>query len=657
MNGAENPSVVNPASPRGRFRRLLWGLLLVAGLLRGLYLWDNLTHNPFSRLLVLDSAHYDLWAVEVSRGDWLGKEVFLQAPLYPYLLGVLYRLVGRRLWLVYLLQHGLGLVNIWLVWRLGRRWFDERVALVGAALFAFYPFPAFVEGKVLVTTLYLTWSLLVLDLAAGVAERGGWGRTALLGLVLGLASVTRANGLALVVLVAGWLLWAAGRQKRWWWGFRRAALAAAVAAAVVAPVTVRNWVVGGCFVPVSAGGGLAFARSNVLGARGGFEPVPELPDSVVRSPEQIAELPRAELGHTPTAREISAFWTRRTLRKLLRHPLGWLKLEGLKALRILDNYEFGTENALSEERPLTPTLWAFVVPAGVILALGVVGVAASLRGARRRRLLLPLLYLALLAAGMLVFAVVGRYRLPMMPVLALFAGQVLVWLWESARGRAWRRFCRLAGPAGLLLVVSFFQPDGIYQRQRVRVLLNLAVVQQLADEHQAAIDTTTRILTGYGDVGRAYLIRGRSLLALGRRREAEADLRRALPLMPHSAEPAECLALLLVESGRPAEALRFAERATRLAPEHGFAWSMLGGSYLQLGRLQEAEEAFRQALALDPELTSARLGLAQTLFSLGRYGEALEHYLRLRPEELSERFRAVVAERIRLCRERLGGGP
>ena len=654
MSSAENP----PLPTRSRWgspQRLLLGLLLVAGLLRGVYLWDNLTHNPFSRLLVLDSAHYDLWAVEVAEGDWLGSEVFLQAPLYPYLLGVLYRLVGRRLWLVYLLQHGLGLVNVWLVWRLGRRWFGEWVALVGAALFAFYPFATFVEGKVLVTTLYVTWSLLALDLAGQVAAGGRWTRSALLGLVLGLASVTRANGLGLVVLVVAWLPWAL-RRKGLASGLVRAALVGALALAVVAPVTVRNWVVGGGFVPVSAGGGLAFARSNVLGARGGFEPAPELPDAVVRSPQQIAELPQAELGHPPTAREISTFWTRRTLTKLRQQPAGWLRLEGWKALRLLDNYEFGTENALSEERPLTPVLRAFVVPAGVILALGLVGLAASLPQARRRLLLL-LLYVALLAAGMLVFAVVARYRLPMMPVLALFAGQVLVWLWESLRERAWPRLWGLAGPSLLLLGLSFVQPDGVYQRQQVRVWLNLAIVQQLAEEHQAAIDTTNRILTRYGDVGRAYLIRGRSLFALDRPGEAEVDLRRALVLMPDSAEPAELLALLLVEAGRPAQALGLAERATRLAPEHGFAWSMLAGSHLQLGQLQEAEEAFRQAVALDPELVSARLGLAQTLFTRGRYGEALIHYRRLRPEELSERLRAVVAERIRASEARLGAQP
>jgi len=648
VDSGETPSVGVPKWC-SRPQILLAALLLVAGALRGLYLWDNLTHNPFSQLLVLDSAHYDLWAVDIAEGDWLGEDVFLQAPFYPYLLGVLYALVGRHLWLVYLLQHALGLVNVYLVWRLGRRWFDDRVALVGTALFALYGFAAFVEGKLLVETLYLTWSLLSLHLAGEVAEQGRWRQTALLGLVLGLASVTRANGLALVVLVAVWLVWVL-RRRGVAAGLGRAALVVAVAAAVVAPVTVRNWVVGKCFVPIGAGGGLAFARSNVLGGRGGFEPVAELPDSVVGSPREISELAEAELGRTPTAREVSAFWTRRTLLKMRERPGAWLCLEGWKALRFLDNYEHGTTNALSEERTLTPVLQALFVPAGVILALGIVGLVAGLREAGRRSLLY--LYVVMLVAGILVFAMVARYRLPMMPVLALFAAQAMVTTCESARKGRWRRCLAVLLPTAVVLVVSLWQPNHVYRRQRIRVWLNLAAVQLLSDQPEQAIDTANDILGLDENVGRAYLLRAHGFLALKHRREAEVDLRKALELMPDDPGPPQLLAVLLVEGGRPAEALPIAQEATRVVPENAFAWSTVGGSYLELGRSAEAEEAFRQALALDPGLVSARLGLAHTLFDTDRFPEALAEYRRLRPEDLSQRARSLVAERIRACEAR-----
>ncbi len=652
MSDTRSPSVEG-RGPRLDPARAFLIVLALAAVLRGLYLWDNLAHNPFSRLLVLDSAHYDLWGVAVSEGDWLGEHVFLQAPLYPYLLGLLYWLVGRRLWLVYVLQHGLGLLNVWLTWRLGRRWFDERVALVGTALFVLYPFAVFVEGKVLVTTLYVTLSLLTLELAGGLAENPRLRRGVLLGLVLGVASVTRSNGLVLLVLVVAWLVAVAPREGR-----RRSACVAAVvvaACAVVAPVTVRNWVVGRSFVPVSAGGGLAFARSNVLGGRGGFEPVPELPDSVVKSPDQISELAEIELGRKPSAREVSAFWMQRTLGKLREQPGAWLRLEAWKALRMIDNYEHGTENALSEERPTTPVLYLFLVPAGVILAFAAVGLAGGLGEVGRRSLLY--LYVGSLVAGMLVFAVVGRYRLPVMPVLALFAGWAMVGVGEAARGKRWLKLAALALPAAGLLVVSFWQPDGVYGRQEVKVSLNLAELQAQDRQHQAVIETTTRILGIRKDVGRARFLRGNSLLALGHYWEGEEDLREAIRLSPKRVSAYLCLGAHVLQTGRPREALSLLKRGTELDPENAFGWSSLGGAYLELGRLEEAEAAHRHALALKATLLSARVGLAHTLFAAGRYEEALQEYRRVAAEELSQSLRAAVAGNVRTCEERLSRRP
>jgi Tfp pilus assembly protein PilF len=406
---------------------------------------------------------------------------------------------------------------------------------------------------------------------------------------------------------------------------------------------------------------VAFARSNVLGGRGGFEPAPELPDSVVRSLREISPLAEAQLGRPPTAREVSAFWVQRTLAKLRERPGDWLRLEGWKLLRIMDTYEHGTENALSDERPLTPVLWCFFIPAGVILAFGFVGMVGGAQPARPGtrwagpRLLLYL-YVALTVVGMLAFAVVGRYRLPMMPVLALFAAGAFSSLWTAARQHRWRHVLALGGPAAVLLAVSLFQPDGVYRRQTIRVWLNLAAVEQLANQQEAAIDTATRILTIDPGVGRAYLVRGRSFYVLEHRREAEADLRRATELVPKAPDAPMLLAALLVEDGRPGEALPFAERAIHLDPEKAFGWNALGGAYLELGRLAEAEEAFRQALALDGSLASAWLGLAHALFSEGKFSEALVEYRRVPLASLTEAARAMVTERIRVCERRLSGG-
>jgi hypothetical protein len=39
---------------------------------------------PFFTVLMGDSHGYDEWAQRIAGGEWLGHEVFYQAPLYPY---------------------------------------------------------------------------------------------------------------------------------------------------------------------------------------------------------------------------------------------------------------------------------------------------------------------------------------------------------------------------------------------------------------------------------------------------------------------------------------------------------------------------------------------------------------------------------------------
>ena len=67
-----------------------------------------------------DSRGYDEWARRIAAGDWLGRDVFYQAPLYPYLLGVIYAVAGRHLLLVRIVQAAdrLGIVR---AARAGRR--------------------------------------------------------------------------------------------------------------------------------------------------------------------------------------------------------------------------------------------------------------------------------------------------------------------------------------------------------------------------------------------------------------------------------------------------------------------------------------------------------------------------------------------------------
>ena len=75
--------------------------------MRLVHVWQ-IRRAPFFSVLMGDSRGYDEWARRIAGGDWLGHEVFYQAPLYPYLLGVIYAVAGRHLLLVRIVQAVIG---------------------------------------------------------------------------------------------------------------------------------------------------------------------------------------------------------------------------------------------------------------------------------------------------------------------------------------------------------------------------------------------------------------------------------------------------------------------------------------------------------------------------------------------------------------------
>src|SRR5678816_1219083 len=223
-------------------------LFLFAWMLRFIYL-RQMQASPFFDFLQLDPAYYHDWALAISRGDWIGKEVFEQSPLYPYLLALFFLVFGHDLFVLRLLQIAIGALTCVLTWQLGCRLFDKRVGLIagiGCALYA--PF-FFYEGQVMK-------EFLTPPLATGALLLFLNRRSAAAGVLIGLAALVRDNFLLLLVVLAGWMLY----ESRGRLSAPLPLLAGALA--VLLPVGVRNYLVGGDFVLTTSGGGEVFYIGN-----------------------------------------------------------------------------------------------------------------------------------------------------------------------------------------------------------------------------------------------------------------------------------------------------------------------------------------------------------------------------------------------------------
>jgi 4-amino-4-deoxy-L-arabinose transferase-like glycosyltransferase len=193
-----------------------------------------------------DAGFYHSAANLIAHGHFYERGIFGHAyktaehpPLYPLALSVVSLFGGTSLLAHRIASCAIGTGAVVLVGLLGRRVATDRAGLAAAAIAALYPPFITADGLVMSEPLFVVTVAASLLVALRLGARPTVGTAAALGAAIGLATLTRAEGLALLPLLA-WpaaaLASAPGRAKR-------LLAATAATALVIAPWVVRNAVV------------------------------------------------------------------------------------------------------------------------------------------------------------------------------------------------------------------------------------------------------------------------------------------------------------------------------------------------------------------------------------------------------------------------------
>jgi 4-amino-4-deoxy-L-arabinose transferase-like glycosyltransferase len=517
------------------FRRGLGAILLIAAVLRIVYLTQTLGQPLLRDLLILDSRSYDRMAGLIASGDLAaGEEAFSLGPLYPYFLALLRTLFGEGTGVIYTIQQILGLGNIALTASLARRCFGVRAALVAAALTALYGPMAMLELKVMASTLAVFLSLASLQLLLTARERA-WRLAAFVpGWTLGLACLVRPNALLFVPVAALWLLWD-GR------GFRDAGrrldparlpaalLLIAGAVVAIAPATLRNYAVADELIPISTQGGITFYQSNNERAQGLYTRLPGFSGTPADMRGQSRMYAEKDLGRPLRESEVSRYWTRRGLSYLAGNPIDAVKLVGRKLRYWTTSDEHSTEYVVPVERDLVPSLWLMPLPFGVIFALAFLGVRVTGRGRPEHGLLYGFVLVNL--AAVLIFYFSSRYRLPAVPVLASFAGCGAVAAFDRFR-RSRGGFWIWLGPGLILAVYSLHSWSDHLQSQGAAQLYNYGKVYYQRGLYEPAVEKYREALVTFEKRWPVHLHLGIAYQRLGDHEAALREYERVLELNP-----------------------------------------------------------------------------------------------------------------------------
>ncbi len=596
--GATGAKVRAGHRARGGSSRPAVLVFAIALLLHGVS-WVEDRGDPFRTQPLGDALSYHLWAERLAARGLATEGVFHQAPLYPLMLGALYRWVpgGARLDALQAVQAVLTSAAIALLVPLGATYLgSKRAGVLGAVLaLAHGPFLLYslrlLPVPLALATLASAWCLLGL-----ARERGACGWYLLAGFATGGAALVR-NEMLLALPVA------ALAARPW----QRAAWVVLGGALAIAPVSAHN-LRRGDFVLIASAGGENFFIGNQRGATGGYTGLHPRAGDVFSERALAQRLAEQALGRSLEPSEVSAYWARRALEEIAADPLAWLRLEARKLARILHPGEPTEDYSFALERQRFHPSWRLLsLPPWSLLLLGAAG--AWLAWTSHRRQAWPLLMLAGVQVGvLLLFFVNSRLRLSVLYLgapLAGFAAEYAVHAWRKPRER-WRAGAALA-LLGLASALS-----AILWRPSPRDHLRLAALLSSQGRLEEARDALAPALAFPRPDGLVLDQAGWIEQKAGRPREAAALYQRALqegsPPLPAEREPSTRtrLAQVLERLGREEDAAAEHDRAA--GSPHAHAGTFYERALFRLRRNDTpgALSDLQRAVALDPDWPEPR---------------------------------------------------
>ena len=612
----------------GRSGWLVGGLLWLAALgVRLLYIEQSQT-SPFFDYPLVDAKTYTDAAERMGvQGHWDGGDApFWQPPLYPYFLGFLYALFTPGYYLPRLVQAAISACNCVLLYLLGCRLFSHCLGLAAAIAAALYGPLVFFTGEFLPPPLALFFDLLLL-LTLPWAMAGRPRRLLVPGFCLGLAALAVAN---ILLFLPAALLWVIVVRRALPWPQRllNALPLLLGASLVIAPVTLRNYLIGDDLVLISSNGGINF----YLGNNANYEETIRIPPGPAW--RALVSQPRTEAGLT-RASDQSAYFFTRSWDFISAEPRAWLLLLFHKTYLFWHGEEIGRNQDLYYARNFSPLLslllWKEIIafPFGVVapLALLGMGLACCNRGQRRAEIDLLLLYIVVYTLSVILFFPTARYRLPIVPPLLLFAAYAVSALYCLGRGRA-AKLAWAGGVLAALLVACNFRVGPMNMAGDAETLHRLGFVYQQKGLLANAIAAYEQALALDPEIREARFNLGALYARRGRYGQAIAAYQDFVVRYPSHPEARYALGNALLHAGRYSEAIVQYEKLLDVdaALERKAVQERLAYAHIQLDQLDAAAALYRDLVVQAPDSLRFRYQLGQLAEALGQPTQARREY-------------------------------
>ena len=390
-------------------------------------LYNTLAHN------LVDRGCYCLYGLQQSVS---------RPPLWPFVIALIYTLAGKVLFYVQVFYSFLGAGTCVIVFLFTRDLFGHKAAVFSGTLASVYPCLFVYDGWLYTESLYtffltaFVYSLYKLQYTPRLPSysiqlnrtKRAWlmflqRRWAIAcGILIGLAALTRPNGIFLIGLVVVWGIFVMrAKILAWKIVLRDVLIILCLAVLLVLPWTYRNYQITHTFVPVSTGIGEVLKgvyNDNALKANGQWSPPPHSTSHDFS-------------GYTPAndAQDTSTAFT-----WIGTHLSALPYLLGLHFLNMWIPYTYSHGLAFEESSVSSQTFLLMVVliyvTAIFVIASAVFGLICTWKR-RRQQLLAVYLLLACIIGQNMIFYGDMRFRAPIEPVLVVLAGGAMWWFMQQ----------------------------------------------------------------------------------------------------------------------------------------------------------------------------------------------------------------------------------
>ncbi|EFH89874.1 ArnT family glycosyltransferase [Ktedonobacter racemifer] len=348
-----------------------------------------------------------------------------RAPFWPFVIAAIYTVMGTYNSYARLFLCILGSGTCVITYLFARDIFNKRIALVVGIIAALYPGLFIYDGWLYTESVY---TFFVMGFAYSLfrlqrTPRVGWMISC--GISLACASLTRPNGISLLVLVLIWAVFTIRIRMLPWRKVVQAVLViTCLAFGLIAPWTIRNYQISHKFILVATGGGAVLAgsyndtavTSDFFGYTGMW-----VASGKIRPP--LTDY--SDAGETTYAYH----WIRT-------HPGELPYLFSQHFINMWRPYtsEEGLPVREFPTRLSSQILWNLMTTTPfAIIFLAACGLVVTLRS-KWRELLVPYLVIGLTIVLCVAFYGTSRFRAPIEPLLVLLAGGAIWWLTSTESG-------------------------------------------------------------------------------------------------------------------------------------------------------------------------------------------------------------------------------